>query len=75
MPIRPADAADAGAVAGDGACLLLAADGHERLGYLMGFEHLTLSASGPVAWAGEVFVRSQHRGCGVSRALMSAFGQ
>lgn len=28
-------------------------DGHERLGYLMGFEHLTFCASGSVAWAGK----------------------
>ena len=59
----------------DGACLLLAVNGHERLGYLLGFEHLTFYANGPVAWAEEVFVHSQYRGCGVGRALMSAFEQ
>ncbi len=62
-------------LAGDGACLLLAVNGHERLGYLMGSGHLTFYAGGPVAWAGEVFVRSQYRGRGVGRALMSASGQ
>ena len=55
------------------ACLLLAVNGHERLGYLLGFEHLTFYANGPVAWVEEVFVRSQDRGRGVGRALMSAF--
>jgi GNAT superfamily N-acetyltransferase len=32
-------------------------------------------ANGPVAWVEEVFVRGQHRGCGVGRALMSAYEQ
>jgi GNAT superfamily N-acetyltransferase len=62
-------------LAEDGACLLLAVNGRERLGYLMGFEHLTFYANGPVAWAEEVFVHSQYRGCGVGQALMSAFEQ
>jgi GNAT superfamily N-acetyltransferase len=55
------------------ACLLLAADGEERLGYLLGFRHLTFYANGPVAWVEEVFVRGQDRGRGIGRALMSAF--
>ncbi len=41
-------------LAADGACLLLAVDGQERLGYLLGFQHLTFYANGPVAWAEEV---------------------
>lgn len=55
------------------ACLLLAVDGEERLGYLLGFRHLTFYANGPVGWVEEVFVRGQERGRGVGRALMSAF--
>jgi GNAT superfamily N-acetyltransferase len=62
-------------LAQDGACLLLAVNGHERLGCLMGSGHLTFYASGPVAWAGEVLVRGQYRGCGAGRALMNAFEQ
>jgi len=62
-------------LASDGACLLLAVNGHERLGYLLGFEHLTFYASGPVAWVEEVFVRGRHRGRGAGRALMSGFEQ
>jgi GNAT superfamily N-acetyltransferase len=62
-------------LASDSVCLLLAVNGHDRLGYLLGFEHLTFYANGPVAWVEEVFVRGQHRGCGVGRALMSGFEQ
>lgn len=62
-------------LAADGACLLVAADGRERLGYLLGFRLLTFYANGPVAWVEEVVVRRQDRGRGVGRALMSAFEQ
>jgi GNAT superfamily N-acetyltransferase len=62
-------------LAADDACLLLAVDGQERLGYLLGFQHLTFYANGRVAWVEEVFVRHQDRGCGAGRALMSAFEQ
>ena len=57
------------------ACLLLAVQGHQQLGYLLGFQHLTFYANGPVAWAEEVYVRRQDRGRGVGRALMTAFEQ
>ncbi len=55
------------------ACLLLAADDDEGLGYLLGFRHLTLYANGPVAWVEELLVRGEHRGRGIGRALMSTF--
>jgi GNAT superfamily N-acetyltransferase len=58
-----------------GACLLVALDGQEHVGYLLGFQHLTFYANGPVAWAEEVYVRSQDRGRGIGRALMRAFEQ
>jgi len=55
------------------ACLLLAVDGGQCLGYLLGFQHLTFYANGPVGWVEEVLVRGEHRGAGLGRALMSAF--
>ena len=58
--------------AGD-VCLLLAVDGEQCLGYLLGFRHLTFYANGPVGWVEEVLVRSEQRGAGLGRALMSAF--
>jgi GNAT superfamily N-acetyltransferase len=62
-------------LADNGACLLLAVEGRERLGYRLGFRHLTFYANGPAAWVEEVFVRRQERGRGIGRALMSAFEQ
>ena len=62
-------------LADDGACLLLAVQGRERLGYLLGFRHLTFYANGPAAWVEEVLVRRQERGRGIGRALMNAFEQ
>ena len=62
-------------LADPGACLLLAADGHEALGYLLGFRHLTFYANGPVAWVEEIAVRRRDRRQGAGRALMSAFEQ
>lgn len=58
-------------LAADDARPLLAADGEEPLGYLLGFRHLAFYASGPVGWVEEVFVRRQDRGRGVGRALAS----
>jgi GNAT superfamily N-acetyltransferase len=60
-------------LAADGARLLLAVDGSECAGYLLGFRHLTFYANGPVAWVEEVVVRGRDRGRGVGRALMDAF--
>ena len=55
------------------ACLLVAADGADCLGYLLGFRHLTFYANGPVAWVEEILVRTDHRGRGTGRALMAGF--
>ena len=60
-------------LAAGGACLLLAVDGREHAGYLLGFRHLTFYANGPVAWVEEVVVRGRDRGRGIGRALMNAF--
>jgi GNAT superfamily N-acetyltransferase len=62
-------------LAEDGACLLLAVSGHESVGYLLGFRHLTFYANGPVGWVEEVVVRDQDRGRGIGRVLMDAFEQ
>ena len=66
-------------LADDGVCLLLAVQGavqgEERLGYLLGFRHLTFYANGPAARAEEVFVRRRERDRGIGRALTSAFEQ
>lgn len=62
-------------LAADDAVLFLAVDGQERLGYLLGFQHLTFYANGPVAWVEEVAVRRQDRGRGIGRDLMRAFEQ
>jgi GNAT superfamily N-acetyltransferase len=62
-------------VADDGACLLVAADGRERVGYLLGFRHLTFYANGPVGWVEEIAVRGNDRGRGIGAALMREFEQ
>ena len=62
-------------LADDGACLLLAVDGQDSAGYLLGFRHLTFYANGPVGWVEEIVVRDQDRGQGIGRILMSAFEQ
>jgi GNAT superfamily N-acetyltransferase len=62
-------------LAADGTRLLLAVNGKECVGYLLGFRHLTFYANGPVAWVEEVAVRRHDRGQGAGRALMSEFEQ
>lgn len=60
-------------LAADGACLLLAVDGNEYAGYLLGFRHLTFYANGNVAWVEEVVVQGRDRRKGIGRLLMDAF--
>ena len=62
-------------LADDRACLLLAADGTDSAGYLLGFRHLTFYANGPVGWVEEVVVRHRDRGRGIGRVLMGSFEQ
>ncbi|WP_344507092.1 GNAT family N-acetyltransferase [Dactylosporangium maewongense] len=57
----------------DDACLLLAVDGDTALGYLVGFDHITFYANGPVATVAEILVRAECRGRGIGRTLMGAF--
>jgi GNAT superfamily N-acetyltransferase len=60
-------------LAGQDAHVLVAEDGGDCVGYLLGFCHLTFFANGPVGWVEEVLVRQEHRGRGIGRDLMSAF--
>jgi GNAT superfamily N-acetyltransferase len=62
-------------LATEDACLLVADDGTGLVGYLLGFWHLTFYANGPVAWVEEILVRSEDRGRGIGRALMTTFEQ
>jgi GNAT superfamily N-acetyltransferase len=62
-------------LAADDTCLLVAVNGYEHLGYVLGFRHLTFYANGPVAWVEEIVVRGRDRGHGIGEALMSAFEQ
>jgi len=55
------------------ACVLVAAQDGDCVGYLLGFWHLTFFANGPVGWVEEVMVRRDHRGRGIGRDLMRAF--
>jgi GNAT superfamily N-acetyltransferase len=59
----------------DDACLLLAVNGDNALGYLLGFQHITFYANGPVATAEEILVQAKFRRRGVGQALMKAFEQ
>jgi GNAT superfamily N-acetyltransferase len=55
------------------ACVLVAVQDGDCMGYLLGFWHLTFFANGPVGWVEEIMVRDEHRGRGIGRDLMSAF--
>jgi GNAT superfamily N-acetyltransferase len=57
----------------DHACLLVADHDGRPIAYLLGFDHLTFFANGPVAWVEEVAVQSSWRRRGVGRALMAQF--
>lgn len=67
------DASFASLLNAEDACLLLAVDGGTALGYLLGFEHITFYANGPVAVVEEILVRAEFRGLGIGRTLMGAF--
>jgi len=52
--------------------VLLAVDGADVIGYLLGFAHPAFYAGGEVAWVEEILVRADRRGQGAGRALMDA---
>jgi GNAT superfamily N-acetyltransferase len=55
------------------ACLAVAQSEDRIVGYILGFEHLTFFAGGPIAWVEEIMVHEMFRRCGNGRALMSFF--
>lgn len=55
------------------ACLLVAEQDRRAVGYLLGFEHTTFYANGPVAWVEEITVSSHQRRSGIGRLLMQGF--
>ncbi|MGQ0480027.1 MAG: GNAT family N-acetyltransferase [Pseudonocardia sp.] len=56
-----------------GATLLVAELGDRVLGYLLGFDHPSFFANGPVAWVEELAVQAGHRRHGLGSLLMEAF--
>jgi GNAT superfamily N-acetyltransferase len=69
----PFDISYAAVLRSDDSCLLLAFDGDDAVGYVLGGAHPTFYANGPVASVHEILVRDLHRGLGIGRALMDAF--
>ena len=70
---RRFDQAFSGILADHHACVLVADMNGRLAGYLLGFDHPTFFANGPVSWVDEVAVQSSLRGNGIGRALMSRF--
>ena len=61
-------------LASEDACLLVAADGDDCVGYVLGFRHLTFYANGPVGWVEELLVTQDYRGRGLGRSLLRGSG-
>jgi GNAT superfamily N-acetyltransferase len=55
--------------------LAVAAEGHEIIGYLLGFDHHTFFANGRTSWVEEIMVMEKSRRQGVGRRLMADFEQ
>ena len=55
------------------ACLLVATTEDTVSGYLLGFEHPTFFANGPVAWVEEIMVAESQRRHGIGQQLMERF--
>jgi len=60
-------------LADDHACLLVAEADGRPVGYLLGFDHPTFFANGPVSWVEEIAVESSSRGHGIGTSLMAEF--
>lgn len=57
----------------ESACLLVAEEGEEIVGYCLGFDHATFYANGRVSWVEEIMVKTEVRRKRVGAALMEAF--
>ena len=55
------------------AALFVAERAQELTGYLLGFDHYSLSTNGRISWVEELMVREDCRRHGLGRDLMSAF--
>lgn len=54
------------------ACVIVAVDDDEVVGYVHVLTHPAFHANGDIAWVEEVAVAAEHRGSGGGRALMAA---
>jgi GNAT superfamily N-acetyltransferase len=57
----------------DDAVVLVAEDGGQIVGYLLGFDHLAFYANGRVAYVEEVAVAAERRGQQIGHLMMQAF--
>ena len=74
VPRAPTFARTYRALLADPSCALLVVGAPGSVeGYLLGFEHRTFYADGPVSWVEELSVRADRRGLGRGRLLMAAF--
>lgn len=63
----------AGVLTSDDAVVLVAEDGDEIVGYLLGFDHMAFYANGRVAYIEEVAVADERQGQRIGYRLMEAF--
>ncbi|KPA10665.1 acetyltransferase (GNAT) domain protein, partial [Candidatus Magnetomorum sp. HK-1] len=51
--------------------VLVAEDGEEIIGYLLGYDHYAFFSNGRITGTEEIFVKPEHRGSGIGKALMN----
>jgi GNAT superfamily N-acetyltransferase len=57
------------------ACISVASEDGQLVGYILGFDHATFYANGRVAWVEEIMVSEGFRRRGIGRQLMESFEQ